>query len=59
MSYAVFAENRLVAVCDSFKEAIGSMPPESKRLQIFNENKEEILFIKRGDNNERKGKNKR
>ena len=48
MSYAVFAENRLVAVCDSFKEAIGSMPPESKRLHIFNENKEEILFIKRG-----------
>lgn len=58
MSYAVFAENRLVAVCDSFKEAIGSMPPESKRLHIFNENKEEILFIKRGEN-ERKGKNKR
>ena len=48
MSYVVFAERRLVAVCDKLPEAVSLMPKGSKDTHIFDENKGEVFFFKKG-----------
>ena len=48
MPYAIFSESKLVAVCDTLSKAISSMPKDSKDTHIFNEDKEEIIFFKKG-----------
>ena len=48
MPYAIFSESKLVAVCDTLSKAISSMPKDSKDTHIFNEDKEEVFFFKKG-----------
>ena len=51
MSYAIFAENKLIAICNTLSKAISSMPTDCDDTQIFNEKREEVLFFKRGKPN--------
>lgn len=46
--YHVFAETRLIAVCDTLSKAISSIPKNSDYAHIFNEEKEEVFFFKKG-----------
>jgi hypothetical protein len=48
MSYAIFADSKLITICDTLSQAITSIPKDSKDTHIFNEDKEEVLFFKRG-----------
>ena len=47
MSYAIFAENKLIAICNTLSKAISSMPKNCD-THIFNEDKEEVIFFKKG-----------
>ena len=51
MPYAIFAENKLIAICNTFSKALSSMPKNCDDTHIFNEDKEEIIFFKRGKPN--------
>ena len=51
MPYAIFADSKLVAICDTLSKAISSMPTDCDDTHIFNEKKEEVLFFKRGKPN--------
>jgi hypothetical protein len=46
--YHVFAETRLIAVCDTLSKAVSSIPKNSDYAHIFNEEKEEVFFFKKG-----------
>ena len=48
MPYAIFADSKLVAICDTLSKAISSMPKDCDDTHIFNEDKEEIIFFKKG-----------
>ena len=48
MPYAIFADSKLVAICDTLSKAISSIPQNCEDTHIFNEDKEEVLFFKRG-----------
>ena len=48
MEFVVFAENKIVAICDTLSKAISSIPQNCEDTHIFNEDKEEVLFFKRG-----------
>jgi hypothetical protein len=51
MRYAIFTENRLIAICDTLPKAISSMPQDCDDTHIFNEDREEIIFFKKGKPN--------
>lgn len=51
MPYAVFAESKLVALCNTLSEAISTMPKNSDETHIYNEDMEEVTFFKRGKPN--------
>ena len=48
MPYAIFAENKLIAICNTLSKAISSMPTDCDDTHIFNEDKEEVIFFKKG-----------
>jgi hypothetical protein len=48
MPYAIFADSKLVAICDTLSKAISSMPKNCDDTHIFNEDKEEVIFFKKG-----------
>jgi hypothetical protein len=47
MPYAIFADSKLIAICDTLSKAISSMPKNCD-THIFNEDKEEVIFFKKG-----------
>ena len=48
MEFVVFAENKIVAICDTLSKAISSIPQNCEDTHIFNEDKEEVIFFKKG-----------
>ena len=48
MPYAIFAGRKLIAICDTLSKAISSIPEDCDDMHIFNEDKEEIIFFKKG-----------
>lgn len=50
MSYAVFANNRLIAMCSSYKKALDAIPRD-KEIRIFDENGK-IIYNQRCPENE-------
>jgi hypothetical protein len=48
MPYAIFVNSKLITICDTLSKAISSIPQNCEDTHIFNEDKEEVLFFKRG-----------
>lgn len=52
MPYNVLdSERRVIAICDTFREALSHIPFNSETAQIFDENNEHVFFFKRGKPN--------
>ena len=51
MPYAIFADSKLIAICDTFSKAISSMPTDCDDMHILDDNKEKVFFFKRGKPN--------
>jgi hypothetical protein len=49
MAYYVFADLRLVEVCPTFAKAFAKGErAKAKEVHVFNEEKDEVIFIKKG-----------
>jgi hypothetical protein len=47
MAFVVFAENKVIAICDSLSNAVKSIP-KNTNTHILNEEEGEVLFFKKG-----------
>jgi hypothetical protein len=54
MAYYVFADLRLVEVCQTLAKAFAKgARAKGAEVHVFNEEKDEVIFIKRGVKNEK------